>query len=125
VSQNALRFHGRVAYDDEYNGLALDIAEGERMGRVVGDADVLFLANHGVIVTGRTMAAAFDDLYYLERACMLQVLGTAMGRGLRGVSEAVAERTARQMAGEGQQAELHFSALKRMLDRDEPGWRGA
>jgi ribulose-5-phosphate 4-epimerase/fuculose-1-phosphate aldolase len=125
ASQNALRFHGRVAYDDEYNGLALDAAEGERMCRVLGDADVLFLANHGVIVAGRTMAAAFDDLYYLERACMLQVLGTAMGRGLRVVSEAVAERTARQMAQESQQADLHFAALKRMLDRNEPGWRGA
>ena len=53
ASQNSLKFHGRVAYDDDYNGLALDDAEGERMCAQLAQADVLFLANHGVIVTGR------------------------------------------------------------------------
>ncbi len=74
ASQNALRFHGRVAYDRDYNGLALSDAEGDRMAAKLRDADVLFLANHGVIVCGASVAYAFDDLYYLERACMLQVL---------------------------------------------------
>jgi ribulose-5-phosphate 4-epimerase/fuculose-1-phosphate aldolase len=87
-------------------------------------ADVLFLANHGVIVTGRNIAAAFDDLYYLERACMLQVLGEGTGRPLRTVPDAIAIKTGRQMVEETAQAELHFEALKRLLDRDESGWRG-
>ena len=124
ASQNSLKFHGRVAYDDDYNGLVLDDAEGERMCAQLAKADVLFLANHGVIVTGATMAAAFDDLYYLERACMLQVLAMGTGRELRTVPDEIAAKTARQMAGESEQAELHFAALKRLLDRDEPGWRG-
>lgn len=123
ISQNALKFYGRIAYDDNYNGLALDEAEGDRMCSQLAHADILFLANHGVIVTGKTIAAAFDDLYYLERACMLQVLGLGTGRALRTVAEPVAERTERQMAEESQQAALHFEALKRLLDRDEPGWR--
>jgi ribulose-5-phosphate 4-epimerase/fuculose-1-phosphate aldolase len=122
ASQNALKFHGRVAYDDNYNGLALDEAEGERMCALARDADVLFLANHGVIVCGPTMAAAFDDLYYLERACMLQVLAMGTGKALRIVPERVAMMTGRQMAEDGEQTQLHFAALKRMLDRDEPGW---
>ena len=125
ASQNALKFYGRIAYDDDYNGLALDDAEGERMCARLADADVIFLGNHGVIVTGSTMAAAFDDLYYLERACMLQVLAMSTGRPLRIVAEAIAAKTGRQMAEESQQAELHFAALARLLDRDEPGWRGA
>ncbi|HEV7391342.1 MAG TPA: aldolase [Burkholderiales bacterium] len=124
ISQNALKFYGRIAYDDHYNGLALDDVEGDRMCSQLGHADVLFLANHGLIVTGQNIATAFDDLYYLERACMLQVLGTATGRALATVPEATAAKTARQMAGESAQAELHFEALKRLLDRDEPGWRG-
>lgn len=112
-----------MAYDDDYNGLALDEAEGDRMCVRLAQAEVLFLASHGVIVTGETLATAFDDLYYLERACMLQVMGMSTGRPLRKVPEAIAEKTGRQMAEESAQAELHFEALKRMLDRDEPGWR--
>ncbi|MBI4205758.1 MAG: aldolase [Betaproteobacteria bacterium] len=122
VSQNALKFYGRVAYDEDYNGLALDEAEGSRMCAKFADADVLFLANHGVIVCGPTVASAFDDLYYLERACMLQVLAMGTGKSLRTVSDSVAQLTCRQMARESQQALLHLQALKRMLDREEPGW---
>jgi ribulose-5-phosphate 4-epimerase/fuculose-1-phosphate aldolase len=122
ASQNALKFLGRVAYDDHYNGLALDEAEGERMCAQARDADVLFLANHGVIVCGPTVAEAFDDLYYLERACMLQVLALGTGRPLRTVPERVAGLTARQMAEDREQPALHFAAIKRLLDRDAPGW---
>jgi ribulose-5-phosphate 4-epimerase/fuculose-1-phosphate aldolase len=122
ASQTSLKFRGRVAYDDNYNGLALDEAEGERLCAGLAGADVLFLSNHGVIVTGPSVAAAFDDLYYLERACMLQVLGQGSGKTLKLVPEKIADLTARQMAGESQQAELHLKALKRILDREEPGW---
>jgi ribulose-5-phosphate 4-epimerase/fuculose-1-phosphate aldolase len=122
ASQNALKFHNRVAYDEHYNGLALDEAEGERMCKEMRDADVLFLANHGVIVCGPTVAAAFDDLYYLERACMLQVLAAGSGKPLRIVPDDIAAKTGRQMNGESQQPALHLEALKRLLDRDAPGW---
>ena len=122
VSQNALKFHGRVAYEDQYNGLALDESEGARLCAMAKEADVLFLAHHGVIVCGPTVAAAFDDLYYLERACMLQVLALHTGKPLRVVPERVAGLTARQMAEDTEQAGLHLAAIKRMLDRDAPGW---
>jgi ribulose-5-phosphate 4-epimerase/fuculose-1-phosphate aldolase len=111
--QNALRFHEAIAYDDDYNGLALDTAEGERIARRMGQASVLFLANHGVIVTGPSVAWAFDDLYFLERACMLQVLAMGTGKPLKPIAPHVAVRTARQMAGERQQSDLHLAALRR------------
>lgn len=123
VSQNALRFHGRVAYEDAYNGLALDEAEGTRLAVKLKSADILFLANHGVIVRGRSIAQAFDDLYYLERACMLQVMAQSMGKRLRVVPEEIARHTAKQMAAESQQAQLHLAALKRLLDREGQQWR--
>ena len=123
ASQNALKFYNRVAYDDHYQGLALDEAEGERMCKEMRDADVLFLGNHGVIVCGPTVAATFDDLYYLERACMLQVLAMGTGKPLRAVPDDIAAKTARQMNGESEQPALHLEALKRVLDREEPGWR--
>ena len=111
--QNALRFHEAIAYDDDYNGLALDVAEGERIAQRMGQARVLFLANHGVIVTGPSVAWAFDDLYFLERACMLQVLAMGTGRPLKPIAPHVAARTARQMDGERQQSDLHLAALRR------------
>lgn len=123
VSQNALRFHGRVAYEEAYNGLALDMQEGERLAGKLRDADVLFLANHGVIVRGPSVAQAFDDLYYLERACLLQLTAQASGKRLRIVPQEIAAHTARQMAGESSQALLHLEALKRILDRESPEWR--
>ena len=122
-SQNALRYWDRIAYDEAYGGVALSNDEGERMCRAMAGKEILFLRNHGVIVSGLTVAQAYDDLYYLERAAMVQVLAMQTGRPLHNVSDEMAAHTNRQMAGESQQSVLHFESLKRMLDRDEPGWR--
>lgn len=124
ASQNSLRFYGRVEYDEDYNGLALDNAEGDRLASKLRDADVLFLAHHGVIVCGENVANAFDDIYYLERACMLQVLAAGTGKPLRIVPDRIAALTRGQMDAERGQSQLHLAALKRILDRMEPGWRG-
>src|SRR5205085_5602833 len=97
IEQNALRFHGDVAYDGSYNGLVVDEAEGDRLARVLGTKRVLFLANHGVIVVGPTVAEAFDSLYYLERACRLQVLARMIGGKRRPVRAEVVERTYRML----------------------------
>lgn len=124
AGQNALRFHDRIAYDDSYEGLALDDAEGRRIAAQLAGKTAMLMASHGVTVVGPNIAWAFDDLYYLERAAMHQVLATqaAAGRPLRRVSDAVAARVAEQVDGERQQSELYFASIKRMLDRLEPGW---
>lgn len=122
--QSALRFHGKIAYDDDYNGLACDAAEGDRMAAKMGDKPVLFLANHGVIVTAPNVAEAFDDLYYLERAAQAQVLAMSTGQPLKLVPGQLAERTAREMAaGKGPYARTHFLALTRMLAHEAPDYR--
>ena len=124
-NQNALRYFGRVAYDDEYNGVALDDAEGRRIAGKLAGRDVLFMASHGITVCGANVAWTFDDLYYIERACMHQVLAlqAAGGRQLRRIPDQLCARVSAQIAGERQQSELYFDSIKRMLDRDEPGWR--
>jgi ribulose-5-phosphate 4-epimerase/fuculose-1-phosphate aldolase len=123
IEQNALRFHDDIAYDDTYNGLVIDQAEGDRLARVLGTKRALFLANHGVIVVGPSVAEAFDTLYYLERACRLQVLARMMGGKRRPVRPEVVERTYRLMRADAPQyAGAHFSALKRILDREEPAY---
>lgn len=115
LSQNAMRFHDRVAVDATYNGLALDASEGERIARAMAGRDVVFLGNHGVVVCGERMAWAYDDLYYLERACMVQVLAASTGRPLLPVDTALAARVAAQTRGERMQSELFFEALRRSL----------
>lgn len=123
VEQNALRFHEDIAYDDSYNGLVLDNAEGDRLARVLGAKRVLFLANHGVIVAGPSVAEAFDLLYYLERACRLQVLARSTGGRLRAVRPEVVRETYRMiLADTPRYAGAHFAALKRILDREEPDY---
>lgn len=115
LSQNAMRFHGRVALDAQYNGLALDIGEGERIASAMQGADIAFLGNHGVVVCGERIDYAYDDLYYLERACCAQVLALSTGLGLRKVDPALAARVAEQVQSERLQSELFFSALRRAL----------
>jgi ribulose-5-phosphate 4-epimerase/fuculose-1-phosphate aldolase len=115
LSQTAMRFVGRIAIDAHYNGLALDISEGERIAHAMGKADVAFLGNHGVVVCGARLCDAYDDLYYLERACQLQVLAFSTGRPLAPVAPTLAAHVGEQTLGERMQSELHFEALRRTL----------
>ena len=123
ISQTALLFHGDVAYDDSYGGLATSVEEGDRIAVALGDKRILFLANHGVIVIGKTIAGAFHDLYYLERACELQVLAMSTGRPLKRIGANVAASTfdPRWIAAPTYGAS-HFAALKRVLDAEEPSY---
>lgn len=125
LSQNAMRFHGRVAADPHYNGLALDAAEGARIAGAMGDAAVAFLGNHGVIVCGSRIDHAYDDLYYLERACQAQVLAQSTGRPLAPVAPALAARVGAQTVGERLQSELFFEALRRRLPEPAANPRAA
>lgn len=115
LSQNAMRFHGRIAVDANYNGLALDVSEGERIAHAMNGADVVFLGNHGVVVCGERVSHAWDDLYYLERAAMAQVQAQSTQRPLAPVADALAQRVCEQTLGERLQGELFFEALRRML----------
>jgi ribulose-5-phosphate 4-epimerase/fuculose-1-phosphate aldolase len=123
ANQNAMRFHGRLGYDMDFGGPALAAAEGERIATAAQGRDIVFMAHHGVMVCNDRIDYAFDDLYYLERSCMAQVLAQSTGKPLRLVSNEMAAKVCEQIEGERQQSELHFAALKRILDRDEPGWR--
>lgn len=119
VHQNAARFYDDIAYDGDFNGIALDQGEGRRLARCFGDKSVLFLANHGVIVAAETIAEAFDILYFIERASQVQVLAMWSGRPLAVMSEATARKTKAGFQGARVAAHQHFEALKRaFLDRD-------
>ncbi len=121
ASQNAIGFAGLMACCD-YSGFALDSGEGRRMAAALGNKAVLLLRNHGVAVTGVSIADAFNTLYFFERAAMTQILAQSSGQKLRLVPEPVLSLTVEQYTTsakvEGQdRIDLHFAALKRMLDQ--------
>jgi len=124
AGQTALKFYGRTAVARDYNGLALDAREGERIAAAIGDADIVFMKHHGVMVVGRTIADAWDDLYYLERACEVQVVAMSTGRAIIPVQTGIAEAAYQQMRqGDAESAVLHLNSVKRQLDRAEPDYR--
>lgn len=116
LSQTALRFHGRIAIDRNFNGLALDHAEGERIARAMGGKDIAFLSNHGVVVAGESLAHAYDDLYFLERAARQEAVARSLGLPMRPIQDlALARLTADQIKGERMQSDLFFDMLRRQL----------
>jgi ribulose-5-phosphate 4-epimerase/fuculose-1-phosphate aldolase len=125
VSQNSLRFHRRIAYYDGYHGAADRAEEGEALARALAEKDILFHAHHGVVVVAKSVAKALDDLYFLERAAMVQVLAQSTGQPLRFIPDEVAEGYVSESRPNNlkKQAEDFFAALLRILDRDEPDYR--
>ena len=125
LDQNACRFHGRIAYDRDYAGMALDASEGQRVAGLLGAGkSVLFMGNHGVIVVGPTVAQALDELYYLEKAAKLQVLALSTGRPLALIPEPLAALACAQWNDYPTAfSALHFAALKDILDHEEPEYK--
>jgi ribulose-5-phosphate 4-epimerase/fuculose-1-phosphate aldolase len=121
VHQNAGRFFGLCAYDEDFNGFALATDEGERMARMMGGNRVLFLGNHGVVVAGESVADAFDDLYYLERACEVQVLAMSTGRELMHIPEEKA-LALRDFPTRRENARMFLAAIRGILDEEEPAY---
>jgi len=126
ASQSAAFFHGHVAYDDTYTGTADSLEEGERLAQLVGDTAVVFMKSHGVLVVGRTVAQAYQRLYMLERVCRAQVLAMSTGAPLAVLSEDIIAQVQTPPASDrhpgGERTRLFFEAMKRILDRELPGY---
>ena len=126
ASQTAAFFHGHIAYDDTYAGTADTLAEGERLAKVLGSKQIVFMKNHGVLVVGETIAQAYRRLYKLERVCRAQVLAMSTGKPLEVLSdEIVAQVQAPPVNDRHSRAErerLYFEAMMRILDREMPGY---
>jgi ribulose-5-phosphate 4-epimerase/fuculose-1-phosphate aldolase len=128
TGQTEIGLRDEIAYDSLYTGIAYDIEEGERLAVVLGSKSILFMSNHGVLVVGKTIAEAYNRLYYLERACRVQLFALWTGMPLKKVPEPIVMKTIAQFAnspsrGHGKNmgsAELHFAALKRLIERKEP-----
>ena len=123
IDQNTMRFYGRLAIDDHFGGMAFG-DEAERACSLMGNKSVMVMGNHGVMVVGPTVAQAFDELYYLERACETLITAYATGKELRVAAPEVAQLTCDQWQEyEAGFSEAHFSELMGILDEQEPDYR--
>lgn len=122
IDQNTARYFQRVAIDLGFSGIADHTAEGERLAAKLGRFHRMMMGNHGVLVVADTVAEAFDDLYYLERACRTLVLAYSTGQWLNIMSPELADRTARGWEEYATAAFAHFSELKRLLDAKDPSY---
>ncbi len=122
ISQTAMIIRNDLAYHD-YEGVALDLDERERLVADLGDKNLLMLRNHGTLAVGNSPASAFLRIFYLERACKMQVMAQAGGDLLE-----CDEELRDKVAGQGASAfgamsdRLAWPGLRRKLDRTLPGY---
>jgi ribulose-5-phosphate 4-epimerase/fuculose-1-phosphate aldolase len=122
LNQMSMQFFGRIRYHD-YEGIALDLDERDRLVRDLGESDVMILKHHGLLTTGRTVGEAFYNMYYLEQACRLQVAATQGGQKITVPPDQVAGHTAEQFNRIGTiKGERPWTALRRRLDRISPDY---
>ncbi|WP_353471473.1 class II aldolase/adducin family protein [Salipiger sp. H15] len=129
LNQWSAQFHGRIAYH-AYEGIALDLAERERIVADLGDRQVMLLRNHGTLLLGRSVAEAVKLALNLERSCKAQVAALGMGLTADVLPDDVAEHTARQYQHAYDSVELRgkpdpeWAAQLRRLELHAPGYRG-
>ena len=126
ASQTAAFFHGHIAYDDNYAGTADSLEEGERLASMIGDKQILFMKNHGVIATGENIGQAYKRLYRLERVCRTQVLALSTGQPIEVLPDEVVKRVQvppqNDRHSRAERDRLFFEAMMRVLDRELPGY---
>jgi len=123
IDQNTMRFYGRVATDPDFGGMALADAEGDRLAGILGSKPILMMGNHGITVTAPSIAFAFDEMVYFERAAQTLMIAYATGKKLRVATDDVAHLTARQWLDYPHLADDHLAEVKAILDREEPDYR--
>lgn len=123
IDQNTMRFYGRVATDPDFGGMALANEEGDRLAAMMDKKPILMMGNHGITVTGPSIAFAFDEMVYFERAAQTQMIAYSTGKKLRVASHEIAHLTAKQWLDYPHLADDHLNEAKAILDREEPDYR--
>ncbi len=119
IDQNTATFFNRYVIDDQFGGLAFE-AEGMRCAALLTDPKkkTLIMGNHGIMITGRTVAETFNRLYYFERAAETYIRALQTGQPLRILSDEIAEKTAQELEDYPEQDSRHLAELKAILDEE-------
>ncbi|MCA1386359.1 MULTISPECIES: class II aldolase/adducin family protein [unclassified Bradyrhizobium] len=124
LNQISMELFGRVAYHD-FEGIADDLEERERLARDLGDKDAMILKHHGLLTVGRSVAEAFFNMYYLDQSCRIQIAATQGGQKVSLPPDEVVAHTMEQSNRYRESptfASRTWAALKRRLDRISPGY---
>jgi len=123
IDQNTMRFYNRVSIYNDFGGLGFE-EESIKMASAIGNNRSMLLANHGVLTLGQTIAEAFDELYYLEKACETYLTALSNNRELNVVSAEVAEKTAQEWENYPvNMGEQHLNEIKKILDKEDISYR--
>ena len=123
IDQNTMRFYNRIALYDDFGGLGFE-EESEKMANSIGNHSTLLLANHGILTAAPTIAQAFDDLFYFEKACETYLTALSTGKELNIASNEVAEKTAQDWENYStDMAGLHLKAIRSILDSEDSSYK--
>ncbi len=124
ISQHAARYYGRVAYHD-YEGFALNPDEQQRLVRDLGDKRVMILRNHGLIAAGRSVGEALQELYFIERACEIQIAALSGGAALVVPDENALRQASEtyERASGGSYTTRNWEGFLRQLDASDTSYR--
>jgi ribulose-5-phosphate 4-epimerase/fuculose-1-phosphate aldolase len=115
INQNCMRYYDDISYDNEYQGFVNHQQEGLRIAEMLGNKKILFMRNHGVLVTGNNIYEVWDDLYYLERACMNQILALSTNKPLQIITNEICKEAKKQKDNNiYKYAKLHFESQVRI-----------
>jgi ribulose-5-phosphate 4-epimerase/fuculose-1-phosphate aldolase len=125
LNQRALAVIPTLAYHD-YEGVALNLDERDRIVADLGGNETLLLRNHGTLSVGSTASKAWQAIFALERACTSQIRALTAGRdGVLIAPEAAQEEVRRQSAEMNRKPyrrDLVWEAMTRRLQREAPGY---
>jgi ribulose-5-phosphate 4-epimerase/fuculose-1-phosphate aldolase len=121
LTQHSLICLPHLAYHD-YEGIALNLDERERLVADLGDKSLMMLRNHGTLALGESAAECWTGMFFLERACMQQVMALSCGRENVLIAPDAAQDEVRRQVGRGIGGKLGWAGCLRKLDRELPGY---
>ena len=123
IDQNSMRFYNRVAIFSDYGGLGFE-EESNKMVTCIGNKRVMLMANHGILTIGQTVAQAFDELFYFEKACETYITALSTQKELKIVNDEVAEKTAQECENYSTDlGDLHLKAIRSILDKEDSSYK--
>ena len=123
IDQNSMRFYNRLAVFSEFGGLGFE-EESNKMAACIGNNRVMLMANHGILTTGQTVAQAFDELFYFEKACETYITALTTQKELKIVNHEVAEKTAQEWENYSTDlGDLHLKAIRSILDKEDSSYK--
>ena len=123
IDQNTMRFYNRIAIYDDFGGLGFE-EESNKMAAAIGNNRSMLLANHGILTVGETVADAFDELYYFEKACETYITALSTNKELNLVEPKIAEKTAQEWENYPiNMGKQHLKAIRLILDNENSDYK--